>query len=184
MSVLNSIFVDSFMTGSRVFGSNTLDVSDALTLLDSDWDIVVPITKIDVYADMFTQEYKNIDIVQSAYFAGKKIAIFDNSYKKVIELNLIPTSINDYRIWYFATLAFRDMWPRTGIKSREHKLAVFESLRASLRGRIEEVIDKPYSRTFINIAREARENTLKKATTELFNVFDECIEKNSNVFKR
>ena len=104
---LDKIFKYGFLTGSRVFGSNA--VSELLD--ESDWDIVIPGTFKQDFVDDLTHHLPGAKAKPSNYSGGVTIS----AYNEVFKINLIPAMENDYRAWYYATLAFRDMWMHTGI---------------------------------------------------------------------
>ncbi len=160
ISELDVIFQHSFMTGSRVFGDGTLPNIPTV----SDWDIVVPGVCKEVYTSSLMSSLPGASSEASVYFGGVTIS----AYNDALSINLIPAMINDYRAWYYATLAFRDMWNRTGIIDKEHKIAIFEALRASFRGRLPDLASRMYMNRCRDIAKEARLDTLADATNELF----------------
>jgi len=157
---LDIIFNHSFMTGSRVFNSERHPDLQSI----QDWDIVVPGMYRNDYAQALLDSLPGSQCVKSDYFAGVTIT----AYHDVLHINLIPTMQNDYRAWYYATLAFRDMWQHTEITNKEHKIAIFEALRASFRGRLPEIRPNEFISRCQDIAKEARLDTLFKFTTELF----------------
>jgi hypothetical protein len=133
---------------------------------DADWDIVVPLPKKEEYVRMLTAYLPDVRAVQSDYFSGVTIEAFAS----VVKLNLIPSIGYDYRIWYLATLAFQEMWKYTGIIDKEQKIAIFESLRASLRGRTPKMNTMTRRTHTYSIAAEARDITIVKPTLCLFNM--------------
>lgn len=156
--ILVKIFQNSFLTGSWVYNQR-VDIKH-----DADWDIVIPYHCKDEYVQLLTDNFSDPVVEHSEYLDGVKIKVFNNS----LEFNLIPTLLNDYRLWYLATIAFTNMWPRTGILDKEQKLAVFEGLRASLRGRLPEMNPYQFNSYTKDVALDARDNTLRGATERLF----------------
>jgi len=147
-----------FLTGSRVDGS---------AQLESDYDIVIPAMYKTQIIGNFMEDGSINTRTDSDYTGGILIGCISN-----ISINLIPVSLNDYRAWYYTTLAMQSMWKYTGITHKEQKIAIFESMRASFRGRMVPIVNHSFDMISTLIATEARTDTIFLPTTWMLERID------------